>query len=114
MPCPALSLSPSKTQARKLQAAKDVQFESQHSKVSGTLYLAGEDHMRLLSDAYSMFAHTNPMHSDVFPSVRRMESEVVNITASLLGKGGSAQPLPGDKLSKPALCFVEAYIFRMC
>lgn len=64
-----------------------MQFESQRSKVSGTLYLAGEDHLRLLSDAYAMFAHTNPMHSDVFPSVRRMESEVVNMTASLLGKG---------------------------
>ena len=72
-----------------LQVTKDVQFKSQHSKVSGTLYLEGEDHLKLLADAYAMFAHTNPMHGDVFPSVRRMEAEVVNMTASLLGKGES-------------------------
>ena len=104
MPCPPPL---TQLQARELQAAKDVQFESQHSRVSGTLYLAGEDHLRLLSDAYGMFAHTNPMHSDVFPSVRRMESEVVNMTASLLGKGGSAHLLPETMLSKPGVSFVE-------
>ena len=73
-----------------------MRFETQRSKVSGTLYLSGEDHLQLLADAYSMFAHTNPMHSDVFPSVRRMEAEVVNMTASLLGKG---EPLGGCGVS---------------
>ena len=32
-----------------------------------------------------MFAATNPMHADVFPSVRKMETEVVAMTASMLG-----------------------------
>ena len=41
-----------------------------------------------------MFSLTNPMHSDVFPSVRRMEGEVVAMTASLLGgarRGGGVR-----------------------
>ncbi|CAI0627372.1 unnamed protein product, partial [Linum tenue] len=31
------------------------------------------------------FAHTNPLHLDVFPSIARFEAEVVAMTASLLG-----------------------------
>ncbi|KAK9813985.1 hypothetical protein WJX73_007983 [Symbiochloris irregularis] len=70
---------------------KDVRFPDGKSTVSGTLYLAGDDHKRLLNSVYSEFAHTNPMHGDVFPSVRRMEAEVVNMTASLLGGGGDSE-----------------------
>jgi len=55
------------------------------SRLSGALYLAGADHCGLLSEAYAAFAHTNPMHTSVFPSVRRMEREVVAMTAALLG-----------------------------
>lgn len=40
---------------------------------------------------YAMFSLTNPMHSDVFPSVRKMEGEVVAMTAGMLG----GAPLPG-------------------
>lgn len=40
------------------------------------------------------FAHTNPLHLDVFPSVVRFEAEVVAMTAALLGskeKGAGGQ-----------------------
>jgi len=69
------------------KAAKDVQFREGQSRVSGTLYMAGEEHVGLLNETYTMFSHTNPMHSDVFPSVRQMEAEVVAMTASMLGGG---------------------------
>jgi sphinganine-1-phosphate aldolase len=42
-------------------------------------------HRQLLNEAYTLFSHTNPLHADVFPSVRRMEAEVVAMTASMLG-----------------------------
>ena len=32
-----------------------------------------------------VFSHTNPLHGDVFPSVRRMEAEVIAMVASMLG-----------------------------
>ncbi|KAH7280349.1 hypothetical protein KP509_37G062900 [Ceratopteris richardii] len=32
-----------------------------------------------------MFAHTNPLHPDLFPSIAKFEAEVIAITASLLG-----------------------------
>lgn len=71
--------------ARVLQAGQDVGFKEGESRVSGTLYMAGKEHLKLLNEAYNLFSHTNPMHSDVFPSVRQMENEVVSMVASMLG-----------------------------
>lgn len=38
-----------------------------------------------MNHAYTAFDLANPMHSNIFPSVRRMEAEVVAMTASMLG-----------------------------
>ncbi|KAF6148429.1 hypothetical protein GIB67_038784 [Kingdonia uniflora] len=57
-------------------------------KCSGTIYIGGSEsgeHFSLINEAYSMFAHTNPLHLDVFQSVVRFEGEVVAMTAALLG-----------------------------
>ncbi|XAR64375.1 Sphinganine-1-phosphate aldolase [Bertholletia excelsa] len=57
-------------------------------KCSGTVYIGGsesEGHFSLINEACSMFAHTNPLHMDVFKSVVRFEAEVVAMTAALLG-----------------------------
>ncbi|CAI5507488.1 unnamed protein product [Closterium sp. Naga37s-1] len=59
-------------------------------RCSGTVYVGGESyekHMKLISDAYTLFQHTNPLHPDVFPSITRFEAEVVAMTAALLGGG---------------------------
>ncbi|XP_019246863.1 PREDICTED: sphingosine-1-phosphate lyase isoform X2 [Nicotiana attenuata] len=51
-------------------------------------YIGGnehEGHFSLINEACSMFAHTNPLHLSVFPSVVRFEAEVVAMTAALLG-----------------------------
>ncbi|GMH03566.1 hypothetical protein Nepgr_005405 [Nepenthes gracilis] len=53
-------------------------------KCSGTVYKS-EGHFTLINEAYSMFAHTNPLHLDVFQSVVRIEAEVVAMTTALLG-----------------------------
>ena len=54
---------------------------------AGTVYISGDNHRDLLNDAYCMFSQVNPLHADLFPSARRMEAEVVAMTASLLGGG---------------------------
>nr|KYP50720.1 Sphingosine-1-phosphate lyase [Cajanus cajan] len=57
-------------------------------KCSGTVYIGGSEsdgHFSLINEACSMFAHTNPLHLDVFKSVARFEAEVVAMTAALLG-----------------------------
>ncbi|WOH08887.1 hypothetical protein DCAR_0728338 [Daucus carota subsp. sativus] len=65
--------------------ANDVPWQG---KCSGTVYIGGtesEGHFSLINEACAMFAHTNPLHLDVFQSVVRFESEVVAMTAALLG-----------------------------
>ncbi|KAK2359802.1 glutamate decarboxylase [Trifolium repens] len=57
-------------------------------KCSGTVYIGGSEssaHFSVINEACSMFAHTNPLHLDVFQSVVRFEAEVVAMTAALLG-----------------------------
>ncbi|XP_024934338.3 sphingosine-1-phosphate lyase isoform X2 [Ziziphus jujuba] len=61
---------------------------SWQGKCSGTVYIGGsesEGHFSVINEACSMFAHTNPLHLDVFKSVARYEAEVVAMTAALLG-----------------------------
>ncbi|CAI9093188.1 OLC1v1028625C1 [Oldenlandia corymbosa var. corymbosa] len=69
----------------KNEKQKDVVWQG---RCSGTVYIGGteqEGHFSLINEACSMFAHTNPLHLDVFPSVARFEAEVVAMTATLLG-----------------------------
>ena len=56
-----------------------------NSKVSGALYMAGEEHLQLLLDTYNLFSHTNPLHTEVWPSMRQMEADVIAMTAAMLG-----------------------------
>ncbi|TQE09211.1 hypothetical protein C1H46_005146 [Malus baccata] len=67
------------------EKSKDVAWQG---KCSGAVYIGGsevEGHFSVINEACSMFAHTNPLHMDVFKSVVRFESEVVAMTAALLG-----------------------------
>ncbi|GKU92809.1 hypothetical protein SLEP1_g6484 [Rubroshorea leprosula] len=64
---------------------KDVDWQG---RCSGTVYIGGNEsggHFSLINQACSMFAHTNPLHLDVFQSVAHFEAEVVAMTAALLG-----------------------------
>ncbi|GMH27408.1 hypothetical protein Nepgr_029251 [Nepenthes gracilis] len=58
-------------------------------KCSGTVYVGGsesEGQFTLIIEACSMFAHTNPLHWDMFQSAVRFEAEAVAMTAALLGR----------------------------
>jgi sphinganine-1-phosphate aldolase len=46
-------------------------------RVSGGIYHGGEELSKLIGQAFEMFVLTNPLHSDLFPSVRKFEAEVV-------------------------------------
>ena len=73
-------------------------FQEGASTVSGTLYLSGKEHCRLLNEVYTRFSHTNPMHADVFPSIRQMELEVLAMTASMVGGVTRHHPLSRESL----------------
>jgi hypothetical protein len=78
------------------RAGNDFRYADGESRASGTIYMSGDSHRDLLNDAYCMFSQSNPARPNLFPSVRRMEAEVVAMTASLLGGGheGNREVLP--------------------
>lgn len=71
-------------EALELRAKRDWEAENASSRMSGTIYLPPGERCDQLSRAYAKFAHTNPLHSDSFPSVARMERETVAMTISIL------------------------------
>lgn len=82
-----------------LDRLKEIKAEDKmwQGKCSGTVYMGGEnfeEHMAMVNAAYSMFAHTNPLHPDVFPSITQFEAEIVGMTAAMLG--GEAEAAGGE------------------
>jgi sphinganine-1-phosphate aldolase len=51
---------------------------------SGAVYHGGQAHADFVNEAYSMFSFTNPLHTDLFKSLRKMESEVVSMAGNLV------------------------------
>ncbi|MNW42170.1 Glutamate decarboxylase [compost metagenome] len=51
------------------------------------VYYGGEDISDLTRQAYQLFSHENGLNPGAFPSLRQMETEVVSMTADLLGGG---------------------------
>eukprot|EP00877_Chromochloris_zofingiensis_P001217 jgi/Chrzof1/11096/Cz05g23150.t1 len=71
----------------KQREAHNIKISPGSSSLSGVVYISDEAHKQLLDDTYSLFSWTNPLHADIFPSIRQMEAEVVAMTASMLGGG---------------------------
>ncbi|KAK6465741.1 dihydrosphingosine-1-phosphate lyase [Scheffersomyces coipomensis] len=59
----------------KLQTLKHTDWSN--GRVSGAVYHGGDDLIELQSTAYHKYSVANQLHPDVFPGVRKMESEVV-------------------------------------
>ena len=52
--------------------------------VSGAVYHGDEDHINFLNRIYAISSQTNPLHSDVWPSINKYEAEVVAMTGNML------------------------------
>ncbi len=53
--------------------------------VSGAVYHGNEDHIDFLNRVYAINSQSNPLHSDIWPSAFKYESEIVSMTANMLG-----------------------------
>ncbi|KAI5481686.1 sphinganine-1-phosphate aldolase [Pseudohyphozyma bogoriensis] len=61
----------------------------ENGRVSGAVYHGGEEMEAVWKEAFGKFGVANPLHADVFPGVRKMDSEVVSMCLSLFNS-----PLP--------------------
>jgi sphinganine-1-phosphate aldolase len=53
--------------------------------VSGAVYHGDDEHIEFLNKIYGFNSQSNPLHSDIWPSATKFESEIVSMTASMLG-----------------------------
>ena len=53
--------------------------------VSGAVYHGDSEHIDFLNEVYALQSQSNPLHSDLFPSASKFESEIVSMTAQMLG-----------------------------
>ncbi|CAG8485660.1 8193_t:CDS:2, partial [Ambispora leptoticha] len=70
-----------KEELRRYRSMGDIKWEE--GRVSGAIYHGGQDLSRILSEAYTMFSTSNPLHPNIFPGVRKMDAEVVAMVLNL-------------------------------
>jgi glutamate/tyrosine decarboxylase-like PLP-dependent enzyme len=61
----------------------------QSGYVSGAVYHGDPAHVDFLNEVYALASQTNPIHVDVWPSAAKYESEIVRMTARMLGAPSS-------------------------
>ncbi len=67
-------------------------------KCSGTYYHAGEEHRKFLNKVFALFSHVNGIQIDTCPSVFKMESEIVSMTANMLNGEAVKAVNPDDEV----------------
>lgn len=70
-------------------------------KVSGAVYTCNPKLVQMVKEVYGKASYTNPLHSDLFPGVCKMEAEVVRMLAGLFHGGPeSCGSVSGRNLQK--------------
>jgi glutamate/tyrosine decarboxylase-like PLP-dependent enzyme len=63
--------------------------------VSGAVYHGDKEHIEFLNNVYALHSQTNPLHSDLWPSVTKYEAEIVSMTASMMHARESKETITG-------------------
>ena len=69
-----------------------------NGRVSGTFYHAGEKHRAFLNKIFTLFSHMNTIQFDLCPSMFKMESEIISMTAKMLHCDAVKEHHPGDEV----------------
>ncbi len=71
------------TEIRELERRETERWKDGY--VSGAVYHGDPEHIAFLNEVYSITSQTNPLHSDLWPSIAKYEAEIVSMTANMLG-----------------------------
>ena len=66
---------------------------------SGTVYHGYPEHIDFMNEIYSITSQTNPLHSDLFPSIAKFEAEIISMTANMLGAKNCSDNVCGSETS---------------
>lgn len=70
-----------RAELEKLDCMEHTKWEEGY--VTGAVYHGGKDLLKLQAEAFESFGVSNPIHPDVFPGVRKMESEIVAMVLAM-------------------------------
>lgn len=68
-----------------LHAARQYDIHWQEGKAFSLVFLGGEDVTEVAKEAYALYFSENGLNPGAFPSLRRLETEVIGMAANLLG-----------------------------
>ncbi|GAA6064716.1 hypothetical protein JCM10212_000830 [Sporobolomyces blumeae] len=92
---PERGLSPEEVSAALDQMSAIPNTKWDTGRVSGAVYHGGKDIGDIWREAFGKFEVSNPLHADVFPGVRKMDSEIVSMCLSLFNS-----PLPTSAIDE--------------
>lgn len=64
---------------------------------SGSVYHGDYEHIEFLNKVYAIQSQANQLHADIWPSAAKFESEIVAMTAHMLGAGQTDAPLGSEQ-----------------
>lgn len=71
---------------QEMQSLSDLeQSKWKDGYASGAVYHGDADHIDFLNQVYRLNSQSNPLHTDLWPSSAKYESEIVSMTAGMLG-----------------------------
>lgn len=62
-------------------------YKWKEGRVSGAVYNFNSELCDLVATVYGKTSYTNPLHSDIFPGINKMEAEVVRMCATMFNGG---------------------------
>nr|CAG4641652.1 EOG090X051L [Eurycercus lamellatus] len=77
--------------------------------LSGCVYNVDEEVTKLVTEVYGLSAWTNPLHPDVFPGIRKMEAEVIQMGLRMFNGGPTACGTMTSGGSESLLLAIKAY-----
>ncbi|MCJ7772041.1 MAG: aminotransferase class V-fold PLP-dependent enzyme, partial [Desulfobacterales bacterium] len=78
--------------------AKEENAKWKTGQVSGTFYHAGDEHREFLNETFTLFSHVNTLQFDLCPSMFKMESEILSMTAKMLNGDAAKKHNPEDEV----------------
>jgi len=78
------------TSMERLKASEEAKWRNGY--VSGAVYHGEQGHIDFLNTVYAINSQSNPLHSDIWPSITKFESEIVSMTARMLGASDTEDP----------------------
>lgn len=81
-----------------LTMAEEENAKWKDGRVSGTFYHAGDEHLAFLNKIFTLFSHENTIQFDLCPSMFKMESEIISMTAKMLNGDAVKDHNPEDSV----------------